>query len=229
MTVHFSKSVMALILMLCAATLGILLRPVYQLADQRPTDTLDVIIPTAFGDWSEEKQASAQIIDPLQKEKINKLYSQTLSRTYKNGNGYRIMLSIAYGINQRDSMQVHKPEICYPAQGFVLHSQEATRINLNHGSIPAVRILTSQGLRIEPVTYWITLGDQVVSSAMQKKLTELKYAIHRTIPDGMLIRVSSIDAHSEQAYVIQSQFSRSLVDSISPSAQRRFVGNSENN
>ena len=32
--------------------------------------------------------------------------------------GRQIMLSIAYGEDQRDGMKLHYPEVCYPAQGF---------------------------------------------------------------------------------------------------------------
>ena len=58
---------------------------------------------------------------------INKIYNQTLTRTYINPRGDRIMLSIAYGRDQSDALQMHKPELCYPAQGFrLLNNQRGT-------------------------------------------------------------------------------------------------------
>lgn len=59
-------------------------------------------------------------ITPELANNLDKLYSQTLTRTYINNDGYRIMLSVAYGENQlsSDVTQVHRPEFCYVAQGF---------------------------------------------------------------------------------------------------------------
>jgi EpsI family protein len=42
---------------------------------------------------------------------------------YVNASGYRIMLSLAYGSDQRGALQAHKPEVRYPAQGFTLHGR----------------------------------------------------------------------------------------------------------
>jgi len=71
--------------------------------------------PITPNDWREDPQRIVQVVDPQTRELLDKLYSETLSRTYVNANGYRIMLSLAYGSDQRDSLQVHKPEVCYPA------------------------------------------------------------------------------------------------------------------
>src|SRR6267378_4531886 len=87
---------------------------------------------------------------------LDKLYSQILTRTYVNSAGYRIMLSLAYGSDQRGSLQAHKPEVCYPAQGFALQANEAASIATSYGAIPVRRLLTSLGARKEPVTYWFT-------------------------------------------------------------------------
>ena len=103
------------------------------------------------------------------------------------------MLALAYGKDQRDAMQVHYPEVCYPAQGFALQEKQIGTLATERGAIPVTRILTNLGQRIEPVTYWTTVGDRVVQTGLQKKLAEMSYGLSGKIPDGMLIRVSSID------------------------------------
>lgn len=223
------KNFILLVLMLATSGMAIALRPTHKIADQGPKIDLEAMIPTTFADWREEKQVSAQIVDPQQQETINKLYSQTLTRTYVNGNGYRIMLSIAYGSDQSDSMQVHKPEICYPAQGFVLENKQAGSLALNNGSIHVVRILTSLGQRIEPVTYWTTIGDQVVQSGINKKLIEMRYGQTGKIPDGMLVRVSSIDPVTNNAYKIQNLFSAQMLQALAPEHRQRLTGNLQPN
>ena len=109
------------------------------------------------------------MVDPQQQELIDKIYTQTLSRTYVNPSGYRIMLAIAYGDDQRDAMQLHYPEVCYPAQGFSLKGKEKGTVATENGIIPVTRILTNLGQRNEPVTYWTTVGDQVFRGGIREE------------------------------------------------------------
>ncbi len=222
---HWLRNVILLVLMLAASGLAVALCPTHKIADQGPKIELETMIPRAFGDWREEQQSSAQIVDPQTKEMIEKIYNQTLTRTYANANGYRIMLSIAYGNDQSDSMQMHKPEVCYPAQGFTLHNKQTGNLTVANGLIPVTRILTSLGQRSEPVTYWTTIGDRVVQGGVNKKIIEMSYGLTGKIPDGMLIRVSSIDAEAEKAYEIQNRFSAQMIGALAPENRQRFTGN----
>ena len=219
------RNIILLVLMLASAGLAVAMRPTHKIADHGPKVVLEAMIPHAFGEWQEEKQSGAQIVDPQTKEMLDKIYSQTLSRTYINGGGYRIMLSIAYGNDQSDSMQVHKPEICYPAQGFALQGKQSGTLVVKNGEIPVIRILTTLGQRSEPVTYWTTIGDQVVKSGIHKKLAEIGYGLSGKIPDGMLIRVSSIDAQSDNAYQMQNRFAAQMLEALAPEHRQRLTGN----
>ena len=104
--------------MLAAAGLALALTPRLKLADQGPTISLEAMIPKQFGEWKLEGTIASLIVSPDVQALLDKIYNQTLSRTYINPKGERIMLSIAYGGDQSDTMAVHKPEVCYPAQGF---------------------------------------------------------------------------------------------------------------
>jgi EpsI family protein len=222
------KSIALLALMLLSAALGAALRPRISLADERPPINLAAMVPTAFGDWREELNLAAQVVNPQQRDLLDKIYSQTLSRTYVNAQGYRIMLSIAYGKNQSDALQLHKPEICYPAQGFVLLATQRGPIDLLGKPVFATKLATSQGQRFEPITYWTVVGDHVVTSGNDKKWTELRYAMHNRIPDGMLVRMSSIDKDTTNAYAIQNQFATAMVAAIAPENRGRFAGDLSN-
>ena len=219
------RNIILLVLMLAASGLALALRPSHKIADQGPKVDLEAMIPRAFGDWREVKQSSAQIVDPQQQESINEIYNQTLSRTYINDAGYRIMLSLAYGGEQSSSLQVHKPDVCYPAQGFTLENKETGSLAFNNGSISLTRILTSLGQRIEPVTYWTTIGDKVVQSRFNRKLIEISYGLTGKIADGMLVRVSSIDPDSHKAYEIQDRFALQMLEALAPENRQRLTGN----
>ena len=83
-------------------------------------------------------------------------------------------------------MQAHKPEVCYPAQGFVVQKSEAALLATALGNIPVRRLFTNMGARQEPMTYWYTVGYKVVQGTMQKRLVDLRYGLTGHIPDGML-------------------------------------------
>jgi len=115
-------SIVMACLMVGALVAGVVIRPPAKAPGTAPRFLLENIVPTKFGDWRELPAQGVQVVNPQTKELLDKLYSQTLTRTYANANGYRIMLSMAYGDDQRGNLQAHKPEVCYPAQGFQLHS-----------------------------------------------------------------------------------------------------------
>ena len=211
--------------LMCAASVGAMVaRPTAKLADEGPAISLETMIPKQFADWREQPQLFAQVVNPQTKELLDKLYSQILARTYVNSSGYRIMLSLAYGSDQRGSLQAHKPEVCYPAQGFALLKNQAGILPTAFGEIPVRRLHTTMGPRQEPVTYWFTVGDKVVQGTTQKRLADLRYGLTGRIPDGMLFRVSSIDPDRTRAYEMQGEFVKQLLQSVSPAERKRLSG-----
>ncbi len=210
--------------MVCAAALGYWFTPTQLLADQQSPLNLKAVVPASFGDWHELSVATAQIIDPSAQKLINTIYTETLSRTYVNSAGYRIMLSMAYGKDQRESLQLHQPEVCYPAQGFEVLSRQRTSLSLPQRNIAATQLQTQLGSRKEPVTYWTMIGEEVYQGGIPKKLAEMRYAAKGQIPDGMLFRISSIDADTPRAYQQHQQFADALIQAMSPSVINRFAG-----
>ncbi len=210
-------------LMLVASIGAILAKPAARLADERSI-SLEQIVPKAFGEWREEPQRFVQVVNPQTQEILDRIYSQVLSRVYVNEAGYRIMLSLAYGSDQRGSLQAHKPEVCYPAQGFALQKNDAALLPTPFGEIPVRRLYTTLGARLEPVTYWFTVGDRAIQGKLEKRLIEIKLGLTGRIPDGMLFRVSSIDGDQARAYRYQDQFIVQLLQSVAPAERQRLSG-----
>jgi len=211
------------VLMFSASVGAIALRPDQKVA-QISSISLETMIPKDFGDWKEEPQRNLQVVNPQTQALLDKLYSQILARVYINKDGYRVMLSLAYGSDQRGALQAHKPEVCYPAQGFTLHSSKNTPLTTPFGEIPAQRLHTSLGPRQEPVTYWFTVGDTAVQSKLQKRLVDIRYGLTGQIPDGLLFRVSSIDENQVRANQLQDQFVNELLKAIAPEDRKRLSG-----
>jgi EpsI family protein len=200
------------------------LRPTHYFSDTRGTRTLEQIVPSKFGDWQQQNLAG-NIVNPQQQQLLNELYSEQVSRAYVSSQGYRIMLSIAYGKNQNDSFQVHLPEICYPAQGFQVISSEKTTLETDFGKIPVKQLKTTyQSQRIEPVTYWTTIGNYAVKSGTDKKLKEMEYAMKGEIADGLLFRISSLDPDLQHAFAAHQQFISSMMAVLSAEDRLRLSG-----
>ena len=91
--------------------------------------------------------------------------------------------------------------------------------------MPVTHIATTRGAeRSEPVTYWVIVGKQPVSSGLTLKLAEMRYTLRGIIPDGILFRVSSIDRDIDRAYHRQAEFASDLVASATPAARTRLTG-----
>ena len=210
-------------LMCGASVAGIVARPSAKAADRGHGVSLEAVVPKGFGDWSELPEQGAQVVNPQTKELLDKLYSQLLTRTYVNKQGYRIMLSLAYGDDQRGGLQAHRPEVCYPAQGFKLGKVADGPLATGFGNIDVRRLSTHLGARNEPVTYWLTVGDQVVQTALQKRFAEIRLGLTGQIPDGLLFRVSSIDDDTARAYAMQQKFTADMMAAV-PAAARKQLG-----
>lgn len=211
-------------LMILASVGAIVARPEAKVADSGATFSLEAMIPRKFGDWQEQPQRTVQVVNPQTQELLDKLYSQVLNRVYVNPDGYRIMLSVAYGTDQRGTLQAHKPEVCYPAQGFTLKSSEPSRVGTPFGEIAVQRLFTTMGLRQEPVTYWFTSGDTVVQGTLQRRLQQFRYGLTGLIPDGLIFRVSSLDGNQGRANTFQDQFINQLLKTVSPYERKRLSG-----
>jgi EpsI family protein len=219
------KNLVLMVLMVGTALLAPTLRATQSMADQLPPIDLEHMVPRQIGEWREQTGLAMQVVDPERQATIDRLYSQTLSRTYVNPEGYRIMLSIAYGKDQSDALQVHKPEVCYPAQGFQLSQIQRVKLDMPERSFPATRLMTNMGQRSEPVTYWVVLGNQVTRGGVDKKLKEMRYSLlEQTMPDGMLVRFSSIDRDTANAHQIQAAFASAMINAIAPENRSRFAG-----
>jgi EpsI family protein len=212
------------LLMVAASVAAAYVRPTTKISDQSPKINLGTLIPDRLGDWHIDESISPVQVSPDVQARLDKIYNQTLSRTYMNPQGYRIMLSIAYGGDQSDTMQVHRPEICYVAQGFQIMKEQAGELAVPYGALPIKRVLAVQRQRSEPITYWITVGDKATPIGIRQKLAQLSYGLTGKVPDGMLVRVSSIDDDQQRAYQVQDAFINDMLAALNPTARVRIAG-----
>jgi len=193
--------------------------------DEHPFDSLNMLVPTKFSDWeSVDQHAGGSVVDPSSTTLINQIYNQTLSRIYINRKTQEnIMLSIAYGEDQSDSRELHIPDACYPAQGFQLSNKEDITLKTGLGDLKARRMVAYQSSRVEPLTYWIIMSDNQVRKGYDSKLTQLKLGINGYIPDGFIVRVSTINNNAMEAYETEERFINEFIASLGPSELMRLT------
>lgn len=230
MKAWFNRGMLIAACMFLTAALAVVAKPQTRLADSGPKVVLEEMIPRQFGDWTIDDSIVPIEAAPDTRAQIGRIYEQTLSRAYVDRDGRQIMLSIAYGGDQRSkSMQVHRPEVCYAAQGFQIQDTRKETIETRPGTLPVKRVLAVQGVRVEPITYWITIGNTATVPGVRQKLVQLAYGFSGKVPDGMLIRVSSIGPNppAASAYLAHEAFIRDLLAALRPEARVRVAGKAE--
>lgn len=218
------QALIAASLMVGAAALAHVATPRVRTADLAPPLDLERLVPKSFGPWRVDTNLPVILPSPDVQAKLDAIYNQVLSRTYVDGGGQRVMLSMAYGGDQSDGMSIHLPEVCYPAQGFEVRRRRQAHWTIEGRAMPVVQLETRLSQRNEPVTYWIVVGDEVVPSRTAQKIVKMRYGLRGQIPDGMLVRVSSIDGDAARAFGTQAAFARALQAAIAPELRWRVFG-----
>ena len=207
-----------------AAVAAAALKPSQPLADTRAPVDLETLLPARFGQW----QAGTSAATPPRPaaEQANRFYGQVVARTYVDRENRPVMLSIAYGRNELgDELQAHRPESCYAAQGFAVRPLRDETLATGTHAVPVRRLFAQRGARSEPVTYWITVGDRAARPGLERKLAQLRTGLRGTIPDGVLVRVSTLDDDPGAGFALQDRFIRDLLSTLAPEARARLAGN----
>jgi len=201
------------------------MQPSYRIAENKPPILLEKQIPESFGEWRLDPNVRPVVPDPGLQAMLNELYSQTLARTYVNAKGERIMLSIAYGSDQgNDATAVHRPEFCYSAQGFRIKMVGKEVLQIGATAVPAARMVAQLGQRNEPITYWVTLDEVATLPGFGRKLAQIRYGLKGQIPDGMLVRVSSISNSEPESFALQQRFLEQMYVAVPAEMRSRYFG-----
>lgn len=211
--------------MAAACALAVAMTPRIFLADTQSREKLAQIVPTGFGDWTVDNSILPIPPSPDLQKVLDATYDETLALTFKNSAGDRIMLSLAYGRNQHKGMITHRPEICYPAQGFKLTTSVSDgAIDIRGRPLPVKRVVATMGARNEPITYWVMVGDEVTEFGYPHRWVAIRYGLQGKIPDGVLVRVSSISPDSAKAYALQDAFVKDMLAAIPAEKRHRLLG-----
>lgn len=186
-------------------------------------DQLEHIVPLRIGEWSYETTSGLVLPPPDQLARL--LYDQQVTRAYSAPDQLPVMLLLAYGSSQGGMLQIHRPEICYPASGFRLSATQVTRIPLPDGhEIPSRSFSATSDTRVEQVLYWTRIGNMVPTSWAAQRLAVVRSNLAGAIPDGLLVRLSTVSTDPVQAEATLKRFAVEMLHAMTPATRRMLVG-----
>jgi EpsI family protein len=188
-------------------------------------EKLEALIPRSFGLWS-ELQSNGIVVPQSDDSLAARLYAQTVTRMFVNNNeGTSIMALFAYGDTQSDQLQLHRPEVCYPAFGFAVVESLPVDIQLQKGAfIPSRRLTAQSALRTEHVAYWTRIGEYLPQSGDDQRSAKLRTAFQGIIPDGILVRISNLETTPDAGFAVNQRFAEQLISAMPKQALPALVG-----
>ena len=199
-------------------------KPSRYISDVTGEPDLQSIIPKQFGEWQQSPYGGNSIVDPKLEEAVAAIYTSTLNRVYIHRPTRRVlMLSLAYGRDQSTATQAHAPEACYGGNGFRINERLEQTFASPFGNLKIVRLKTNLGLRVEPLTYFIRVGDAVARGSLERQLKRMQYATRGFVVDGLLFRISEITSRPDP-FDLQDAFINDLLRAMPPADRRQLIG-----
>ncbi len=196
---------------------GLLLAAAGTAASRKPVATyprvtkseFDALVPKSAGDWRFET-ASGLVLPPSD-ALSDRLYDNLITRIYSRSSGPMVMLLIAYNNRQDGVLQIHRPEICYPAGGYRLTATQPTEITVAKDvRIPSRVFSADSEERNEQVLYWTRIGEDFPRRWIDQRLAVLHANLNGAIPDGLLVRLSTTADDLAAALPVMQNFAASL-------------------
>jgi EpsI family protein len=212
-----NKSILVGIILLLSGLSAWVLTP--EQAEVQDAPDFEAIIPDQFGEWKRVPDLFIQAgLTADKNDEINVLYDRVLMRTYTNEKGDQVMLALAYATEQKQDIKIHRPEVCYVAQGYQLLEMKTNTINPHQSTdIPAQRLLLRNQNRAEAVTYWIRIGDEYPIGGIAQRMKILRDGLKGKVVDGILVRASTVlgdETESAPAYAQHEKFLADLLSSL---------------
>ena len=191
--------------------------------DPLPKGALQEATPQGFGAWRAVPAGS--VVLPAESELSDKIYNDVMVRAYQNDSGEAVTLLLAYGAFQGPEMQLHRPEVCYPAAGFAIKDTQAVDLPLARGQMINAKLLdTESPARKEQVLYWTRVGDRFPMSPMAQRWAVISQNFQGNVPDGMLVRTSVQGPDAEVALPLLRSFVTAMLGGASAPFRRLLVG-----
>ena len=230
MKINHFQALLASAAILGAGILAEAIKPTELLAATHPAPNLEMTLPKEFGEW--HLVPNVGLVTPSEPEAYvraeleQRIYSQEVSRGYADAAGNMVMFLVAYGPVQNYRLKSHLPEVCYSAAGFRVSAKNVNTVSYlkDAPALTVSRLIAEKEGRFEPITYWMKVGDDVATGVFDRQIARMKYGLEGIIPDGALIRVSTVGLSEAAAYKLQDKFVHDLLEALSPKDRKFFTG-----
>lgn len=184
--------------------------------------SLKDLVPDRVGPWRGSRYGNVLI--PKGEDAYKNTYDDVLTRHYTSESAAPIMFLIAYGSAQTGNTELHRPEVCYPAAGFRIRSWPDLQLKLLRSSVTARSFTAFASGRVEQILYWSRVGDDFPTSSLEQRWSVLRHTIRGSVPDGILVRISTIDSNRERAIRLLQTFAQTLLSSGGPEMRLLLTG-----
>lgn len=186
---------------------------------------LNDILPRKFGRWDSRDVSDLYVPDTPDSLEA-RLYGETVARLFiDRQSDVKILMLMAHGDSQSNELQLHRPEVCFPAFGLSLIDSVPLELRIGKGvTLPARRLLAQSSQETQAVLYWTRLGEYFPVSVTEQRLNRLTAAMHGYIPDGLLARFSMVEPGSGSAFGEMERFIPALLSEIPKDRLGVFVG-----
>ena len=186
-------------------------------------DALERLVPTQVGGWSYHDASG--IVLPPPDALSDSLYSGLVTRSYVSADKAPIMLLVAYSNVQDGMLQVHRPEVCYPAGGYRLSPTRVMQVPTAAGAVIPANSFSADGIsRTEQVLYWTRIGSFFPTSWLDQRIAVVRANLAGVIPDGALVRISTLAPDMASAQADLMAFAAQLVKVAPPAGRRLMLG-----
>eukprot|EP01037_Dinobryon_pediforme_P011244 gene11244-11329_t len=218
----------------------------------RPTSTapvltdrwIDAAVPQRLGPW--QVAARDGLVTAPSDELSARLYDQILTRIYRVDRGWGagapepvteptaesasglarlpdVALLVAYGRGQDTDVQLHRPDACYPAQGFALSDPQALPIRFAGHIVPAQIVTARRDDLVQQVVYWTRIAGMFPPDSASERRVIVRENLAGRMPDAVLVRISVDLPERTEAVAAVLGFIGRLSAMLPPDGRRLLV------
>lgn len=202
-----------------------IIKPRRQISLLEPGKKLANVLPRTVLDWS--SRDVSDLYAPETPDSLTaRLYGETVGRIYLQAStGAQIMMLAAHGDVQSNELQLHRPEVCYPAFGFSIVESRSVQLSIGRAAeLPARRLIAQSSQQKQAVLYWTRLGEYFPVDVTEQRLERLATAVHRYIPDGLLARFSIAGFDNENSFHTMRGFIAAIVLATAQKDRKVLIG-----
>ena len=175
---------------------------------------LDTRIPQSFGGFQYDPSIVPILPDSDEQKAVARAYENTLVRAYRTADDRLVMMVIAHGRPDSGMLAIHRPAICYAAQGFDIEPMGRALLGEQFPKLSVDHMFASRDSRQEPVLYWAIIGREQTDVGIEQKVRMVLGSLRGAPTDAFLVRVSTIGPNTTASYALLNAFAQALLSSL---------------